>query len=152
MIIIGCLSLMIFTSCGSHNQKTDEAFERVKKERLLSKDSITIKEALKQEPMNIGLVKNNENLDVWTQFKIETEKKIRSNENIIKEIKKLPNANPNLLRKVTSLEKTNNDLRRKMDEYNEDEKVKWEKFKTMMNHDVNEIGIELKAIKITHKK
>jgi len=30
--------------------------------------------------------------------------------------------------------------------------VKWEKFKLMMNHDVNEIGIELKAMKLNNKK
>ena len=151
-ILTGCLSVMILASCGSHEQKADDAFEHVKKERMLLKDSnITSKEII-QEPMKTELVKKNENPDEWTKYKIETEKKIHTNENIIKEIKDLPNANANLIRKVSSLEKENNDLRIKMDEYNEEVKVKWENFKGTMNHDVNEIGIKLKAMKINNKK
>ena len=149
MILTGCLSLMILTFCGPHEQKADDAFERVKKERILSKDSNIISKAIIPETQ---IVKKTENQDEWTLYKIETGKKIHTNENIIKEIKRLPNANANMLIKVENLEKSNNDLRIKMDEYNEEMKVKWEKFKLMMNHDVNEIGIELKAMKLNNKK
>jgi len=143
---------MILVSCGSHEKKTDDAFDRVKKERMLSKDSTIISKAIAPEPKVSELVKKNENPDEWTRYKIETEKKIHANEIIIREIKALPKANASLLRKVTGLEKENNDLRVKMDEYNEEVKVKWENFKGTMNHDVNEIGIKLKAMKINNKK
>jgi len=39
-----------------------------------------------------------------------------------------------------------------LDEYNKDEKLKWELFKATMNQHVDEIGIELKAITINNKK
>ena len=151
-IVIGCLSVMILASCGSHEQKGDDAFERVKEKRMLSKDSNFIPKIIIQEPKKPVLEKKKENPDEWTKYKYEIEKKINTNENKIKEIRELPNVNANLLRKVTNLEKTNNDLRMKMDEYNEAEKVKWEKFKVSMNHSVNEIGIELKSMKIDNKK
>lgn len=152
IIITGYLSVMILSSCGSHSKKTDDAFDSVKKEKMLTEDSILIRDALKQEPTNAVVVKKNEIQDEWTKYKIETERKIYTNENIIREIRALPKVNANMLRKVASLEKENNDLRIKMDEYNEEVKERWENFKTGMNHDVNEIGIKLKAIKITHKK
>ena len=53
---------------------------------------------------------------------------------------------------MVSLEKDNNDLRKNMDQYKEEVKVMWENFKTKMNHDVNEIHIELKDIKLNNVK
>jgi len=44
------------------------------------------------------------------------------------------------------LEKDNNNLRSQMDEYNEKMKVSFDKFKTTINHDVDEIDIKLKDI------
>ena len=151
MIIIVFFSVMIISSCGSHRQKADEAFDLVKKEKMLSDDSNLIREALIQEPVNAGLAKKKEPQDKWIIYKIETEKKIQTNENSIREIKANTKANSNLLKKVLALEKENNDLRILMDKYNEEMTLKWENFKTMMNHDVNDIGIRLKALKINQK-
>jgi uncharacterized protein YlxW (UPF0749 family) len=75
------------------------------------------------------------------------EKKIQLNEKTIKEIRGLTDANTDLLKKLTNLEKANNDLRIKIAEYNEEVKVKWEKFKASLNQNVNEIDIELNALK-----
>lgn len=152
MVLTGCLSAIIFTSCGSHVQKADDAFDAVKKERMMSNDSNFVSKEIIQESMKTELVKKNEIPDEWTSFKIETEKKIRLNEKKIKEIEGLRDANASLLRKVTSLEKDNNALRIRMDEYNEDVKVRWEKFKASMNHNVNEIDIKLNAMKTDIKK
>ena len=151
-IVTACFSIMIFVSCKSHEQKADGAFEIVKQEKLLSKDSNVISKEIIEEPKKAEPVKKIETQDEWTKFKMETEKKILSNEKKIKEIKVIPNADAKLLRKITSLEKDNNDLRRQLDQYSEDVKVKWENFKATMNHDVNEIDIELKDIKINNKK
>ena len=58
----------------------------------------------------------------------------------------------NMNRKVKNLEQDNNELRKKIDEYFEDEKTKWESFKVSMNHNANQINIELNSIKIKNKK
>lgn len=152
MIIMVCLTVIFFTSCSSHEQKGNDAFERVKEERLLSNDSNIINKAMVQEPKDTVLDKKKEIPDMWTQYKTETEKKIHTNENNINEMKALPNVKAGLYRKVTDLEKDNNDLIVKMDEYNKDEKVKRELFKASMNQNVNKIGIQLKEIKINNKK
>lgn len=152
LIITGCLSAIIITSCGYHKQKPDDAFDLVKKERMMSTDSSFVSEKVIQESMKTEPVKKIETPDEWIKFKNETEKKIHQNENKIKEIKELPDANAGLLRKVANLEKANNDLRIRMDEYREEVKVKWEMFQASMNHNVNEIDIELNALKPDNKK
>lgn len=153
IIITGCLSVMIITSCGSHVKKTDDAFDRVKKERMMSSDSSFVSEAVIQESMKTELpMKKIETPDEWTKFKLETERKIRQNENKIKEIRGLPDINASLRRKVTNLEKVNNDLKIRMEQYKEEVKVKWEMFQASMNHNVNEINIELNALKTDTKK
>lgn len=152
IILTGCLSVMIITSCGSHVKKTDDAFDLVKKDRMMTKDSSFVSEKVIQESMKTEPVKKIETQDEWTKFKLETEKKIRSNEDKIKQIKALPNGNASLRRKLASLEKDNNDMRIRMDEYKEEVKAKWEMFQASMNHNVNEIDIELNAIKADNKK
>ena len=152
-IVTVCFSVMILVSCESHEQNTDNAFEQVKEEKMISNenDSDSVIKEIIEEPKKLESTIKNENPDEWTKFKIETEKKIRANENKIKEIKGIPNADSKLLRTIISLEKDNNDLRKQMDEYFEEMKVKWENFKTKINHGVNEIGIQLKDIKINNK-
>jgi len=152
-IVTVCFSVMILVSCESHEQNTDNAFEQVKEEKMISNenDSDSVIKEIIEEPKKLESAMKNENPDEWTKFKIETEKKIRANENKIKEIKGIPNADSKLLRTIISLEKDNNDLRKQMDEYYEEMKVKWENFKTKINHNINEIGIQLKDIKINNK-
>lgn len=160
IILTGCLSVMIITSCGSHVKKTDDAFDLVKKDRMMSNDSNFVSKKIIEESMKTEIVKKNENQvvkenetpDEWTKFKLETEKKIRQNENKIKEIRGLADLNASLRRKVTNMEKDNNDLKIRMDQYKEEVKVKWEMFQASMNHNVNEINIELNAIKTDTKK
>ncbi len=145
-------SIIILVSCGSNEQKADDAFDRVRIEKMILTDSnIISKEGIAEQKKTTSF-KKCENHDEWGKFKSETEKKILSNENKIVAMKSIPKASGKLIRKVTSLEKDNNDLRRQMDEYNEEVKVKWENFKVMINHDVNEIDIELKDITLNNKK
>lgn len=152
IILTGLFSAILLTSCGSHEQKADDAFDRVKKVRMLSNDSNFISDEIIQQSMKTESVKEPENLDEWTRYQNEMEKKIHRNENRIKEIKSLAHADAGLLRKVTSLENDNNDLRIKMVEYHEEMKVKWEMFKASMNHHVTEIEAELNVIKTENKK
>ena len=153
VIIITCwLSVIIISSCGSHVKKPDDAFDLVKKERMMSNDSGFVSKEIIQESMKTEQVKKTEVLDEWTKFKLETEKKIRLNENKIKKIRDLSDINGSLRKKLTKLEKDNNNLKSRMDEYNEEVKAKWEMFKASMSHNANEIGIELDAVKTDIKK
>lgn len=152
LIKIGTLMSMILFSCESHEQKADEAFDLVKEEKMLSKDSSLKQREIIEEPEKKEILKINQNMDEWTKFKTNIEKKILKNEDKIKVIKNVPNANTKLLRQVTNLEKENNDLRRQMNEYNEEVKLRWENFKLKINHDANEIDIELKDLTINNVK
>lgn len=152
ILIIGCSLLTGVVSCESHEQKADEAFEMVKEEKKLTKDTLLTIQDITVEEKKTDVVKEKEHLTEWDKFKSETEKKILLNEDLIKEIKGKSNANAKLLKTMVSLEKDNNDLRKNMDQYKEEAKVMWENFKTKMNHDVNEIHIELKDIKLNNVK
>jgi|APHig6443717817_1056837.scaffolds.fasta_scaffold09424_5 hypothetical protein len=151
IILLSFLFGLFITSCGADKQKVDDAFDRIKKERMLLTDTNFVSKEIIQESMNTVPVKTKETLDEWTKFKIETEYKIRLNDNKIKQIKGLPNANARLLKKVAGLEKDNNDLKIEIEKYNEEVKVKWEMFKVSTNHHINEIGIELDALKVKGK-
>jgi hypothetical protein len=151
-IFSGCLLGIIITSCGSHVKKPDDAFDIVKKERMMSNDSSFVSKEIIQESMKTELVKKTEILDEWTKFKLETEKKIRLNEIKIRKIRDLTDINGNLRRKLTKLEKDNDNLKSRLDEYNEEVKARWEMFKASISHSANEIGIELDAVKTDIKK
>lgn len=156
-IVMVCLSVAMVVSCKSHEQKTDDAFEQVKEKKRQTNDSDKINNAMLSDKRKIlpvkskvGTIEKNTLSNEQGQFKIETIRKIQTNQNKITEMKSLPDAGFD--KKMISLEKANNDLIIKMDEYNKNEKLKWELFKAEMNQQVNEIGIELKAIKINTKK
>ena len=152
IILTSCLLVLITTSCGSHKQKPVDAFDLVKKERMMTADSSFVSKEVIQESMKTEPVKKIETPDEWTKFKNGMEKKIRKNENTIKEIEGLPELNASLRRKVTNLKKANSDMRIRMDEYKEEVKTKWEMFQASMNHTINEIDIELNSLKADNKK
>ena len=79
LILGSFLSVLFLISCGSHKQKVDDAFDRVKKERMLLADTNFVSKEIIQESMKTVPVKTKETLDEWTKFKIETENKIRLN-------------------------------------------------------------------------
>jgi hypothetical protein len=151
-VVIGCFYTLALVACESHEQKADDAFEQVKEEKSTINSSPIISNKIIEEPKKAELPKKNENSDEWSVFKSEMEKKILVNENKIKALKKTPDASTKLLRKITGLEDDNNNLRKQMDEYHEEMKMKWENFKLKINHDVNEINIELKDMVVNNKK
>ncbi len=153
--ILRILSFCFFTaallSCESHEQKADDAFEHVKEEKKIAKDSFTTKQEIPKETKLPEPAKKVETLDDWSKFKMDLEKKILTNETNVKTLKELPGASSKTLRKVSNLEQENNELRNQLEQYTEDAKVRLEKFKTQTNHDVNQIGIELKDILVNNK-
>jgi seryl-tRNA synthetase len=158
MILTGGLFMIMITSCGPRVQKPVDAFDLIKKERMLSNDSSfvskeIIKASMKTESVKTEIVKKIETPpDEWTIFKLETEKIIRSNENIIQKIKTLPDLNASSRKKLTSLEKDNNNLKMSLKEYPEEVKAKWEAFKSALSHNANIIDLELIALKTAQKK
>jgi hypothetical protein len=147
-ITISCLLALFVSSCSSCVQKPDDAFDLLKKERMLSNDSNFVSEEIIMESMKTEPVKKKiESPDEWTRYKNELEMKIRQNENKINELKRLSEKNSTLLKKVKYIERDNANLLIEMDKYNEEVKLKWEMFKTSMNHKVNTIDIELDEIK-----
>ena len=148
---IGFWAAVSFTSCGSHAPKKEDAFDLVKKERMISNDSSFASKSVIQESMKTEPVKKNVVPDSWTTFRLEMEKKILLNENMIKKIKDLPDQNASWHRQLEALENENNSLKTNMDVYREEEKVKWEMFQASQNHNVNEIAIELKSLKTNQK-
>jgi len=145
-VLTGCLVVSLLTSCGTRAQKPEDAFDLVKKERMRSDDSSFVSKEVIQASMKTEVVKKPETVDEWTKFRLETEKKIRSNENSIQKIKNLPDLNNSLRKRLTNLEKENNKLKMSLNEYPEEEKAKWESFKSATSHSANEIGIELNAL------
>ena len=138
--------MTLITSCGLRVQKPDDAFDLVKKERMMSNDSNFVSKEVIQASMKTEIVKKIETIDEWTKFKIETEKKIRLNEIQIQKIKNLSELKANTRRKLASLEKDNNNLKNSIQEYPEEVKAKWEAYKLSVNHSANTIGAELSAI------
>ena len=143
--------MVILSSCESHEKKVDDAFERVKKTKTNIKDTIEIATKSVTTIEKIKVVVKNETVDEWILFKNETEKRIKGSEAQIKELKEQKNMAKNKAKfdkQMTRLEQKNNDLRKRMNDYNEEVKVKWEKFKVGVNHDIDEIRIELKDVSI----
>ena len=146
-----CFLSLAIVSCESHEQKADEAFERVKEDKLATKDDdtgtiIPVETVATETTVELAkpeIVIKTINTDEWSKFKLELDKKILAGETKIKAIKATPNANSDLISDLTGLEKDFNDLRSKMDEYNEEMKVELGKFRVKMNHEVNVIAIEL---------
>jgi uncharacterized protein (DUF1800 family) len=144
--ITSCLTAAFFSSCGPPVQKQADAFDLVKKERMLSDDSSFVSKEIMQASMKTEAVKKVEIVDEWTRFRLETEKKIKMNEAKIQKIKNLPELKTNLRKKLASLEKDNNNLKSSLEEYQEAIKAKWEAYKSYVNHSAIAIGDELSTI------
>jgi len=86
-----CCALLLFASCESHETNADDAFEHVKNQKEMARDTsmtaITAQAIIKSKPTEKVKVVVNE----WDVFKVETDKKIFANEVTIAAIKLVPN-------------------------------------------------------------
>lgn len=55
-------------------------------------------------------------------------------------------------KKMEELEKKNSDAKKKMDEYNQEGKENWEKFKAEFSHDMDELGKAFKDLTVKNTK
>lgn len=87
------------------------------------------------------------------KYRLEATERIAANEKSIAEFnariddqKKVAKADYTI--KIAELEKKNTDMKKKMDDYKEDGKDKWEKFKLEFNHDLEELGKAFKDLTV----
>jgi|GEM_PF-6058012 len=151
-LIFCFFGLTALLSCSPSGQKNEDAFDSVKKERMQVKDSDSLLKDSLQAARKSALAKKNEVQDPWTVFKHETERKIRNNENLIKEIKGLPDTDAGLFRRIRKLEKDNLALRTKMNDYKAAMQQKWADFQASLNKEESVITNELKDIKSNSTK
>ena len=142
----------MITSCTSHEQKGDEAFDQFRKLKNTNIDSNQIFRDQIKEIRQEELRKHYASLEDWTKYQNEIEKKIGLNENKIQSVKANPLLNAKSLRRISSLEKDNNNLKKKLAEYRDDMKSRLQSFKTSMNRNVIEIDKELTLIKVSNNK
>jgi hypothetical protein len=152
IIIKACLALFILTSCESHEQKLNDAFDRFKEEKMMSTDDKGVIKETAIKTDKLEPVKIKENTDEWVNFKIHIEKIILTNENKAKKIKQSPETNVKLLKRISRLEKDNVDLKRQLKEYEEEVKLNLEKFKKKINDEVNDMDSKLKDISVSEKQ
>jgi len=149
------LSAILFSSCESHEKKVDDAYDKVKESKNTIRDTVKVYVKVEKMITKNKIVTKTDFIDEWTVFKNEIEDKIIASEDKIKELKAQKNTAGNkdkFDRQVTRLEQRNNDLRKRMNDYNEEVKVKWQRFKMSMNHDIDAIDIEVKDVTINNNK
>jgi uncharacterized protein YlzI (FlbEa/FlbD family) len=143
--------LITLISCESREQKSNEAFDQFKEEKMMSKDCVLTNLDTFQQTKTLLPLKINESLDEWKNFKNEIENKILLNENKIKKLKQTPDADIKLFKKIVRLEKDNDDLKKQLSEYEKEVKENLEKFKEKVEVELSDIGVQLKDISINKK-
>jgi len=144
--LLFCLSGFLITSCGPPVQKPDDAFDLIKRERMLSQDSSYVSEEIIQASLKTEQVKKIEVVDEWNKFRLESEKKLRLNGIKILKIKERSNLKASQRRKLAELETENNKLKISLEEYPEAVKAKWEAFKTSIQNNSNAVEKELSVM------
>lgn len=140
--------LFCISSCESHEQTADDAFEQVKEEKLSSDSGETpeltlpTKAATRTTPPHHSPAKP----DPWTQFKVAAESSMHANDTAIVTLKGLPN-NGKHIKKVIELEKENNNLRVLIAAYEQDERARRDKFEAQIRLDVSGIATALVALR-----
>lgn len=91
------------------------------------------------------------------KYRAETAERIAANEIIIKDLNarianQKKDAQVKYKQKVAELEQKNRDMKKKMDDYKQDGKENWEKFKTEFNHDMDELGKAFKDLTVKNVK
>lgn len=139
---VGLFALAFFSGCAkSSEQKLAEAKTDVTEAKQDARDANTQ-----------TAVQND-----WQAFKTAAESKIAVNEKIIVEYKTRMTTSDGKLRakydkKIDALETKNAALKTKLENYKDDDKTSWDKFKTEFNHDMDELGTALKGFSVNDKK
>ncbi len=148
--ILSGIIIFLAVSCQSHEKKPDDAFDLVKEEKRLNMDSGNIIPVDNRvEPVKKAEIPD---VDEWSIFKTETERKIVLNEKKLRELKNLPQADARFFKKISALEEENTDLRRQLNEYAEMVKVNFGKFKIQMMHNIETVNSDLNDLTVSAGK
>ena len=151
--ITGCIITILLFSCESKEQNMDDAFARVKEEKMLLEDSINNTPIIVDDTIKTAIVKiQHITTNEWSNFILEIDKKIKKNEQTIVSIKSIPNYSVKLFKKVASLEETNNNLKIKIAEFQENEMLKRKDFKETIHLEVMEIDTQLNEMDMNENK
>ncbi|MDK9699304.1 MAG: hypothetical protein OEM52_04030 [bacterium] len=141
-LVAGMLSLSLLFGCSrSSDQKVADAKANVTEAKQTEKDVVA--EAAAQAE--------------WLKFKTESAARIETNhQNAVAYKAKMTTANgkqrAQYNKMIDSLELKNDRLKAKLDEYKDDGKSAWEKFRSEYNHDMDELGAALKDFTVENKK
>lgn len=121
-----------FSGCTSSKENVESAQDDVKK----------ADEALKQA--------TKEYQEDMKAYRIETQEKIDANNKKIAELRlnaanKKESVRNEHLKGIEELERKNNQMKTKLDDYRDDGREKWERFKKEFGEDMNELGEALKG-------
>lgn len=136
MAIMVSMVFTMFIGCQSSSKKVENAQENVVKAN---------------EELNQALK------DSIQQYRIATQEKLIANEKQLAEykakiaIQKKENK-AKYEEELAKLVQKNNDLKIKLENYNEENEVKWEAFKTEFNHDMDELGKAFKDLTVKNVK
>ena len=91
------------------------------------------------------------------KYRTETAEKITANEVIIQDLNtriasQKKDTQVEYKQKVAELEQKNMEMKKKMDDYKQDGKENWEKFKTEFNRDMDELGKAFKDLTVKNVK
>lgn len=133
------LAGIILTSCNSSSKKVGEAQDAVIEARQ------DLDAARKEYLADIE------------NFRKETASRIAANDRRIAELKaniahEKSEARADYKKKIADLEQKNRDMKKALDEYKEEGKENWERFKAEFNHDMDELGQAFKDIGIRNTK
>jgi hypothetical protein len=126
---------MMLASCNSPSKKVENAEENVKDaQEKLDKANMEYREEL-------------------VNYRIETSRRIAENDSTIARLKakiaeKKKDAREDYMKRVAVLEQKNSELKHKMDNYKDEGKDNWERFKTEFNHDMDELGQAFKDLTV----
>lgn len=151
-IMAGVITFCMLTSCSSPKNKVDTEFDRVKKERIMEDENMIVSPETTKQPLVHSSDKTVSKPSDWNIFNTGEQKKIRTNENKIKNLKLNVDLKPKSKRKLTSLEKENAKIKDQIAAYDHELKPNWKSFKKKMDEKLNRINNDLSQLAIADKK
>jgi hypothetical protein len=150
-IVILALTQITLISCESHEQPSESAFIRVRKEKFFKLDSAAnvAEEQERIEPIETLLTEKI--TDSWTHFKLETGRHLDKNDRAILKIKHILDLSVSSFKKATVLENENTDLRMSLNKFDDSDKEVQDKFKTKMKADLDKLDADIELLSTKYK-
>lgn len=150
-IIVLALSQIALIACESHEEPSESAFIKVRKEKFVKLDSAAnvAEEQERIEPIETLLTETI--TDSWTHFKLETGRHLDKNDRTILKIKRIIDLSVSSFKKATVLDKENADLRMSLNSFDDADKEVQEKFKTKMKEDLDELDADIELLSTKYK-